>query len=139
MFARTALASSLRDSWPAWYEARAKWKADEPSMSVLSRSKKAAPERVGSAAIHFKDDRVALASARADRSDSEAAATPAQLVHERPEHACTGGTDRMAERNRSAVHVHLRLVEAEHAHRVDRDRRERFVELEQVDVVDGQA
>src|SRR4051794_15920196 len=139
MFSRTAWASCLRESWPARYEARAKWKADEPSMSVLSRSKKAAPEPVRSAAMYFEDDRVALASAGADRGHAEPAAPPPQLVHERAEHARAGCADRMAKSNRSAVDVHLRLVEAEHAHRVDRNRREGLVELEQVDVVHGQA
>src|SRR5881392_2457172 len=107
-------------------------------MSVLSRSKKAAP-RGGSwelcplTTIHFDDDRVPLTSARADRRDAEAAATAAQLVHERAENARARGADRVAERNRAAVDVHLRLVDAEHADRVERDRCERLVDLEEVD------
>ena len=43
MFAQASLASCRRDSIPFLYAARPKWRADEPSMSVLSRSKKAAP------------------------------------------------------------------------------------------------
>src|SRR3954454_9944298 len=138
MLSRTARASWRRDSWPALYDARAKWKADEPSISVLSRSKKAAP-RTGSAAIYFEDDCVALATAGADCGHAEPTAAAAQLVHERAEDPGAGRANRMTERNRAAVHVHLRLVEPEHAHRVDCDRRERLVELEQVDVVDSQA
>src|SRR3954452_15253669 len=140
MLPRTARASCRRDSWPALYEARAKWKADEPSISVLSRSKNAALRCVaGLAAVDLEDDRVALAATRADGRDAKAAAAPAQLVHESAEHTRAGCANRVTERNRPAVHVDLRLVEAEHAHRVERDRREGLVELEQVDVVDRQS
>src|SRR3954452_12413884 len=124
MLSRTARLSCLRDSWPALYEARAKWKAEEPSMSVLSRSKKAAP-RAASAAIDFEDDRVALATTRADRGHAEPATAATQLVHQRAEDARARCADRVAERDRAAVHVHLRLVETEHPHRIDRHRRER--------------
>src|SRR5687767_8404708 len=43
MFAQASEASCLRDTIPALYAARPKWIALDPSMSVLSRSKKAAP------------------------------------------------------------------------------------------------
>ena len=43
MFAHASRASWRRDSRPGLYAARAKWSALEPSISVLSRSKKAAP------------------------------------------------------------------------------------------------
>src|SRR3954454_4590371 len=109
MLSRTARASWRRDSCPALYDARAKWKAELPSMSVLSRSKNAAP-RTGSATIYFEDDRVALATAGADRGDAEATATPTEFVHQRSEDARAGGADRVPERDGAAVHVHLRLV-----------------------------
>src|SRR5919108_1888659 len=142
--AQASLASWRRDTIPARYAARPKWNALEPSMRVLSRSKKAAPAmpprlvRV-SAPVHFDDHGVALAAARADRRAAEPAAAAAELVHERHQDARAAGPDRVAERDRTAVHVHLRLVHAEHPHRVERDRRERLVDLEQVDVVDRQA
>src|SRR3954452_1539401 len=136
MLSRTARASCLLDSWPALYEARAKWKAELPSMRVLSRSKNAA---LVLAAIDFKDDRVALATAGADGCHSEAAAAPAELVDERPHDARSRCADRVTERDGPAIHVDLRLVKPEHAHRVDRHRGERLVELEQIDVVDRQA
>src|SRR5436190_15141116 len=100
-------------------------------MSVLSRSKNAASR---SDAIYFDDDGVALATAGANRGHAEAAAAAAQLVHERAQDAGSGGADRMTERDRPAVHVHLRLVDAEHPHGVESDRGERLVDLEQVDV-----
>src|SRR3954452_8049258 len=137
MLSRMSRASCRRDSWPALYDARAKWKAELPSMSVLSRSKKAAL-RCGSAAIHFDDDRVALATARADRRDTQAAAAAPKRVPERAEDATAGRADRMTERDRPTVHVHLRLVDAEHSHGIERDRGERLVDLEEVDVVHRQ-
>ena len=44
--------------------------------------------------------------------------------------------DRMAERDRAAVHVDALLVGAEHPRRVERDRRERLVDLDALHVVD---
>src|SRR3954470_3075036 len=43
MFAQASLASWRRDTIPFLYAARPKWRAEEPSMGVLSRSKNAAP------------------------------------------------------------------------------------------------
>src|SRR5919197_714872 len=79
------------------------------------------------------------AAAGADRGAAEPAAAPAQLVDERADDACAGGTDRVPERDRAPVHVDLVLVDAEHPHRVDRHRRERLVDLPQVDVLRGAA
>ena len=45
----------------------------------------------------------------------------------------------MAERHRAAVHIDAVLVDLEQPDRVERDRAERLVHLEQVDVGDGQA
>src|SRR3954467_8649257 len=87
----------------------------------------------------LEDHRVALAAAGADRGDAEPAAAAAQLVDQRAEDAGARGPDRVAERDRPAVHVDLRLVDADHAHRVECHRGERLVDLEQVDVVDRQA
>src|SRR3954452_11335082 len=87
----------------------------------------------------FEDHGIALPATGADRRNPEPAAAPPQLVYERAEDARAGRADRVAERDRAAVHVDLALVDAEHPHRVDRDRRERLVDLEQVDVVDRQA
>src|SRR5215218_4154860 len=99
----------------------------------------AAIVRVALGACDLEDHRVALTAAGADRRDAEAAATPPQLVDQRAEDACARGTDRVAQRDRAAVDVHLGLVDAEHPHRVDRDRGEGLVDLEDVDVVDRQS
>src|SRR6185503_2259677 len=129
-----------RETMPALYAARPKWRALDPSMRVLSRSKKAAPATWPRlAAVHFDDHRVALAAARADRRAAEPAAAAPQLVDERHQDAGAAGADRVAERDRAAVHVHLGLVELKHAHRVERDRGERLVDLEQVDLAGRQA
>ena len=91
------------------------------------------------AAVDLDDHRVALAAAGADRRHAEPAAAAAQLVAPASSGCARRCPDRVAERDRAAVDVHLRLVHAEHAHRVERDRGERLVDLEQVDVVDRQA
>src|SRR4051794_38526581 len=139
-----------RMSWrllirPFLKAARANWNALDPSISVLSRSKKAAALPPPSATaptlppVDLEDHGISLAAARADRRDSETAAAAAQLVHERHEDAGAARADRMAEGDRAAVDVDLRLIHAEHPHRVDRHRGERLVDLEEVDVVDREA
>src|SRR4051794_33571237 len=103
-----------------------------PAINVLSRSKKAAAR---SGAIHLEDDRVPLTSAAADRGAAEAAATTPKLVHQGADDAGAGGADRMAEGDRAAVHVDLVVIDPQHAHRVDRHRGERFVDLPEIDVL----
>src|SRR5947209_15810232 len=133
-FAQPSAISCRRLSNPARYAARPNWKAEEPSISVRSRSKKAAGVRL-SAAIDLDDHRVALAATGADCGTAEATAPPAQLEHQRAEDARAGGANRVAERHRAAVHVDLVLVDAEHPDRVQGDRGERLVDLPQVDVI----
>src|SRR4029078_464179 len=107
---------------------------------------------VRSGPLHLDYDRIALAAARADRRAAVAAAAPPQLVDERGEDARAGRADRMAdrpgppagapagrayrrpERHAPAVDVHAVLVDAEHADRVQGHRRERLVDLPEVDV-----
>src|SRR5437660_12727699 len=103
-------------------------------MRVRSRSKNAAPVAAlgGLPAIHLDDDRVALATARADRRAPEAAAAAAQLVHERAQDARAGGSDRVPEGDRATVDVDLVLVDPEHPDRVQRHRGEGLVDLPQI-------
>src|SRR6186713_1871517 len=90
--AQASLASWRRETMPALYAARPKWRALDPSMRVLSRSKKAAPATWPRlAAVHFDDHRVALAAARADRRAAEPAAAAPQLVDERHQDAGAAG------------------------------------------------
>src|SRR3954454_18071107 len=63
-------------------------------------------------------------------------AVSAQLVHHRADDAPAARADRMAERDGAAVHVHVLLVGAEQPRRVERDRRERLVDLDALHVVD---
>src|SRR5436853_7249526 len=107
----------------------------DPAIRVLSRSKKAAARgalslagcSLKSASVDLDDDRVALATARADRGDTESAAAAAQLVDEGADDAGAGSADRVPEGDRAAVDVDLLLVDAEHPHRVEGDRGERLV------------
>ena len=150
-------ASRRRLISPTRRASRAQWNADAPAMSVRSRSKKAASVEAASphCVVHQQRDalvprrrqapwtRMRTASPwpppRADRRAADAAAAPAQLVDERAEDPRAGRADRVAERDRAAVDVDLVLVDAEHPDRVDRDRRERLVDLPEVDVVGRQA
>src|SRR4051794_38230848 len=67
----------------------------------------------------LEQHRVALPAAGADRRHAEAATAPPQLVHEGADDTRAGRADRVAERDRASVHVHLALVDAEHAHPVE--------------------
>ena len=60
-------------------------------------------------------------------------------MQERDDEPRAAHPERMAERDRTTVHVHLRAVEAELAHHRDRLRRERLVQLDEVEVGDGDA
>src|SRR3954463_5294487 len=60
---------------------------------------------------HFHRERGGFAAADAQRGDAATAAARAQRVHQRGHDACTGGTDRMAERAGAAVDVGACVVE----------------------------
>src|SRR3954451_16957791 len=100
-----------------------------------------APELAGRRlpAVDLDQHGVALAAARADARHAEAAAPATKLVHERAHDPRAARPERVAECDRAAVHVHLALVDTEHPHRIERDRRKRLVDLEQLDVVDRDA
>src|SRR3954471_16241457 len=157
-FSYASRSSTRRFTSPARYAARPNWNADEPSISVRSRSKNAAPGSSGRRSApppggggrmcgrsvtrwpsNLDDHGVALAAARADRRAAVAAAATAQLVHERAEDAGARSADRVADGDGAAVDVDPLLVDAEHADRVQRHGRERLVDLPQVDVAGLQA
>src|SRR5262245_16369157 len=84
----------------------------------------------------FDQKRVALPAAGTDRGQSQSAAVPAQLVHHRPDDAAATRADRVAERDGAAVHIRLLLVGAEEPSGVERDGRERLVDLDALHVLD---
>ena len=86
--------------------------------------------------LDLDQQRVALAAAGADRREAEPAALAAELVDHRREDPRARGADRVAERDRAAVHVHGLRVGVEQLHRVQRDRAERLVHLDALDVAD---
>ena len=104
---------TAESSWP-WASGALVYGWPWPGANVLALA------RWESEPLDLEQERVALAAAGADRREAEAAAVAAQLVHHRPDDPAAGRADRMAERDRAAVHVHLRLVGAEHARRVQR-------------------
>ena len=61
---------------------------------------------------------------------------PAKLVQQRDDEPRAAHPERMADRDRAAVHVHLRLVDPELAHDRERLRGERLVQLDEVEVAD---
>src|SRR4051794_30000608 len=86
-----------------------------------------------------EDQRVALPAAAAQRGRAGAATAAAQLEREVQRDARAGHADRVTERDGAAVDVDLLGVEAEVAHRLDADRRERLVDLDEVEVAGGEA
>ena len=83
--------------------------------------------------------RLALADPDAQRREAVAAAAPAQLVHQRHHQPRAAHPQRMAERDRSAVDVDALGVDSQLAHDGHALRRERLVQLDQVDVADRDA
>src|ERR1700756_1611091 len=83
----------------------------------------------------LEDDRVPLATARADRGATDAAAAAAQLVHQHADDPCARGSDRMPQRHCATVDVHLVLIDAEHANAVQGDRGERLVDLPEIHIL----
>src|SRR3954451_19621199 len=80
----------------------------------------------------------ALANAYAHGGESVTHAAPPHLPYERGEQARARAAERMAERDRAAVHDQLLVRDAELARTGQRLRRERLVQLDQPDVVDRQ-
>src|SRR5690606_41462372 len=76
---------------------------------------------------------VALATATAQRGGTETSAAPAQFVHQVHGQPRTGGADRVAERDRTAVGVHDLRVETELLARPERPEERRLVDLDEVE------
>src|SRR5581483_9181965 len=87
----------------------------------------------------LEERRLTLADADAERRDAVPAAAPAQLVQQGDDETRPAHAERVPDRDRAAVDVHLRLVEAELANDGERLRRERLVELDEVDLVERHA
>src|SRR3954468_21203789 len=85
------------------------------------------------------DGGVGLAAALAHRLQAVAAAGALELVQERRHQPGPGRPQRVAERDRAAVHVDLGQVGAGLLLPREHHRRERLVDLDEVDVVDRQA
>src|SRR3954447_24037137 len=81
----------------------------------------------------------AHAAADAERGQAALQVAALELVDQRAEDHRAGGAQRVAHRDGAAVDVDLLVVQVEVAHEAHGDRGERLVDLEQVDVVDGQA
>src|SRR5262245_13273479 len=76
----------------------------------------------------------AVAAAEAQRRDAASEVAALQRIEQRGEHAAAARSDGVAERDGAAVDVHLLLVDSKLVQDRDRLDRERFVELEEIDV-----
>src|SRR5436853_2198936 len=85
--------------------------------------------------VPFEQSRLALADADAERREAVAAAAAAEFVQEGDDESRAAHPERMAERNRAPVDVHLRRIEAELADHGEALRRERLVQLDEVEIV----
>ena len=83
----------------------------------------------------MQEQGLALAAAAAEAGGAEAAAAAAQLEGQVQRDPGAGGADRVAHRDRAAVDVDVARVDLQVAHRLQRDRRERLVDLVEVDVL----
>src|SRR5262245_45777759 len=84
--------------------------------------------------LHVDDHRDAHAAADAERGKPFSTAFGAERVDQRREDARAARADWMAERDRATARVDLCRIEIELPHDGQRLRRERFVQLEEVDV-----
>ena len=82
------------------------------------------------------DGRFALPAATAQGRGTELRAAAPELVDEREHHTRAGRADRVTERDRAAVHVHVGVVDAQIADRCERDGGERLVDLDEFEVAD---
>src|SRR5205809_2181173 len=84
--------------------------------------------------IHLEQSRRAHSATHAHRDESDSATALAQLVHELRRELRSSSTQRMTERDRTSVHVHLLFWNLEVAHDRHHLSRECLVELDEVDV-----
>src|SRR3954471_17750758 len=82
---------------------------------------------------------VSLTAAAAQRRSPQAAAAALELIGKRNRESGPGRADRMSERDGAAIDVDPLRVDAEQSRRVDGDRRERLVDLDEVEVGGGHA
>src|SRR5450830_202009 len=87
------------------------------------------------------DDRNALADADAHGAQGITAAAALQLIHRGGNQACAAHAERMAECNRAAIRIDARIVvgDAQFTQHRDALRGKRFVELDDIHLIDGQA
>src|SRR6266699_3555052 len=116
---------------------------DRASPSRAAATSASARESSGTRSVaarprHPQQQRVTLAAAAAQRRRAEAAAAPLQLIGQVQREPGAAHPDRMAERDRAAIDVDDVLADLQIAHRLDRDRRERLVDFDQIQVRDRQ-
>src|SRR6266403_1890793 len=84
------------------------------------------------------DDRRRHSAGGAHRHQTTAQVAPLELIEHRADQDRTCRTDRMAERHRAAIDVHLFAIELQVADELLRYYGEGFIYLEQIDVIEGE-
>src|SRR5688572_10037269 len=82
----------------------------------------------------FEERRLSLPDADAHRRHAVTAAAPPELVQQRHDETGAAHPEGMADRDRSAVHIHLLLVEPKLADDGEALGRERLVQLDEIDL-----
>src|SRR5439155_9997567 len=108
-----------------------------PTRRTAGQRGRARRDRVFLAALDPRRD--SLAAADAERREPVALLTLAELVGEREREARARRAERVPERDRAAVHVRLLAVEAEILFHRQVLRGERFVDLDEIHVLDLEA
>src|SRR5581483_6892490 len=113
--------------------------ADRPSVradQARGHDLRAAARRLDAAR---EERRLSLADPDAECGEAVASAASAQLVQERDDEPRAAHPERVTESDRTAVHVHLPLVETKLADDDERLRGERLVQLDEVDLFEADA
>src|SRR5437773_512260 len=82
----------------------------------------------------LNNESVALPAAATKRRRTGPQASPLQLMRDRQHQARAAGPDRVSDGDRAAIDVDALLVQSQHPARVQRDRGERLVDLDEVQV-----
>src|SRR5258708_29390030 len=114
-------------------------------MNAATRSRKwtslgGSSKSIVLSALEILEDRgCSLAAADAHGDHAVARTSPPHLAEKLHGELCAGRSERMAERDRAAVHVDTLLVHTELPHHRESLRAERLVQLDEIDLVEGQS
>src|SRR5258708_1714481 len=124
------------NSTPRSYSLRMRSPENRYNATIARTGSKAPSIRSSSGGERFDDDRRALAAADAGGAQTEALLGAPQRVQQMQRNARAGCGERVADRNRAAMHVRLGAVQPELALDGQILRRECFVHLDQIHLLE---